>query len=184
MSKITDEGLNTIKNQIRYYIVSQGGKWVSDSELGLILGHDREFVGKLRQEIRDEFIEGMKKESAIEELGYIRNTCIVARQELWRIVMQEKDATGNPVSARVKVSALDKIMRFTEMLFELYQSAGIYPYNLGELTIKAGGDQQIVDILELLKSIVDVLDEDPKQKVLKVIGEYAKNLTNQTTARS
>jgi len=184
MSKVTEEGLNTIKNQIRYYIVSQGGKWVSDSELGLILRHDREFVGKLRQEIRDEFIEGMKKESAIEELGYIRNTCIVARQELWRIVMQEKDATGNPVSARVKVSALDKIMRFTEMLFELYQSAGIYPNNLGELTIKTG-EKQIVDILKLLRNIIDVLeDEDTKQKVYKVVGDFAKNLTNQTSARS
>lgn len=177
MAKIPDEEKELIKNRIRYFTASQGGRQVSDSEIAAVLSRDREFIGELRKEIRKEDLETMSKEKVAEVLLRVINTYKVVLQEMWGIALETKDDENKPIPIKSKLYALVKIKETEKELVELFQSVGVWPSVINEDLLK-DKEKFIFDVIELLKQIVAVLpDEENKQKVYRVVGEYAKNMT-------
>ncbi len=184
MAKISDEEQELIKNRIRYYVAAQGSRWVSDSEIATVLSRDREFISQLRKEIRKEDLETMNKSKVAEVLLRVVNTYKVVLQELWGIALKTKDEENKPIPIKSKIYALVKIKEMEKELVELFQSVGIWPPVISEDLLK-DPKEFTFNVVELLEQIIAVLpDEEIKQKVFYVVGEYAKNMTKPKQAES
>ncbi len=183
MPQIPDGEKEIIKNRVRYYIAAQGGRWVPDSEIGQALGHDREFIGQLRKEIREEDLKKMSKWKIVDAAIKVMNTYEIVSQELWGIAFGSKDQEGKVIPIKSKIYALVKLKEMEKELVELFQSIGVWPRTITADMLKEPSEFRF-DVIELLQKILDVLSVDEKQKVVDVVGEYAENMTKPKQAES